>query len=255
MKKILKYTKGKQNTYKVHFEDEEVILYDDIVIKYELLLKKKISEEELITIKKENNSLGSYYKALTYITKKMRSIKEVKDYLKKAEYQEEDIAKTIAKLQKENILNDDHYTEIFINDALRLSLDGPEKIKRKLNSLGIDEETIKKHLDQVEYNIWLEKINKIIEKRQKGSHNESSSSLKQKITNYLITNGYSMYLIKEQIENIKLENNPNAIEKEKEKQLRKLSRKYSGEQLTFQLKQKLYQKGFTKEEIEETLKK
>ena len=40
--KILKYKKGKKNEYKIMTDEGEYILYDDIIIKYELLLKKEI---------------------------------------------------------------------------------------------------------------------------------------------------------------------------------------------------------------------
>ena len=44
--KILKYTKLKNNKYRVDFECESLEIYDDLIIKYELLLKKKLKEEE-----------------------------------------------------------------------------------------------------------------------------------------------------------------------------------------------------------------
>ena len=43
---IKKYTKMKSNKYKVLIDDIEVKLYDDVIIKYQLLRKKELSEEE-----------------------------------------------------------------------------------------------------------------------------------------------------------------------------------------------------------------
>ena len=43
--KILKYKKIKGNEYKIITDKEEYKLYDDIIIKHELLLKKEINKK------------------------------------------------------------------------------------------------------------------------------------------------------------------------------------------------------------------
>ena len=45
--KIIKYTKMKSNKYKVKIDDIEVKLYDDVIVKYQLLRKKEITDEEI----------------------------------------------------------------------------------------------------------------------------------------------------------------------------------------------------------------
>lgn len=56
--KILKYKKGKRNEYKIITDKGEYTIFDDVIIKYELLLKKELKEQEWNKILKENN----YYK-------------------------------------------------------------------------------------------------------------------------------------------------------------------------------------------------
>ena len=67
--KIKKYTKDKGNKYKVLIDDTNYILFDDVIVKYSLLLKDEISEKELKTIVEENDKLSSYYDSIKYITK------------------------------------------------------------------------------------------------------------------------------------------------------------------------------------------
>ncbi len=43
--KILKYKKGKKNEYKILTDEKEYTLYDDIIIKHELLLKKRLRKK------------------------------------------------------------------------------------------------------------------------------------------------------------------------------------------------------------------
>ena len=84
--KIMKYKKAKQNTYIITIDMKDYTLYDDIIIKYELLLKKNIKEEMLNTILKENKALESYYVALMYLAKSERCKSEIEAYLKKKGY-------------------------------------------------------------------------------------------------------------------------------------------------------------------------
>lgn len=43
--KIEKYSKGSSNKYKVTIDGEDYTLYDDVIIKFGLLLKKKLIQK------------------------------------------------------------------------------------------------------------------------------------------------------------------------------------------------------------------
>ena len=70
---------------------------------------------------------------------------------------------------------------------------------------------------------------------------------------YLSNLGYSKEDINNHLENIKLDNSK--LEKEMEKIYNKLKTKYEGYTLKTKLKQKLYLKGFTSEEINDFIEK
>ena len=68
MMKILKYKKDRNNTYKVYFDEDLIInLYDDVIIKYNLLTLKNISKELFDEIVKYNSFLDGYYNSIKYI--------------------------------------------------------------------------------------------------------------------------------------------------------------------------------------------
>ena len=161
----------------------------------------------------------------------------------------------IKKLEQEKYLNDEKYIEYFINDAIKFNTDGPSKIKQKLLLKGVEENKIELYLGNINAEIWQEKIKKIIEKKIKGNHRDSESLLKNKLMNYCLEKGYSKDLINPLINDLEIPRDNTILLKEKEKLQRKLERKFKGESLTYQIKIKLYQKGFNKKEIEEALKK
>ena len=65
--KIIKYKKLKDNRYSISFDDGSIIkIYDDLIVKYNLLCKKNVSLEEVEELVNENDKLDSYYKAIKY---------------------------------------------------------------------------------------------------------------------------------------------------------------------------------------------
>ena len=136
--KIKKYIKTGSNKYKIVLEnDESIILYEDVILKYELLLKKEISDlDELL---KYNSKFELYDKALGFISKKLRSEVEIRKYLSKYTTNESDIDNIINKLYENNFLNNKLYIKSYINDKFYLSLEGPIKIKNDLSSKITDD--------------------------------------------------------------------------------------------------------------------
>ena len=102
--KIGKYTKLKSNKYSVVIDDITVKLYDDVIVKYELLRLKEIDDKLFKEITEYNDRLEAYYKSLKYITKKLRTEKEIYKYLDK-DYSKEIILETIDKLKRMGYLN------------------------------------------------------------------------------------------------------------------------------------------------------
>lgn len=246
---IKKYKKLKNNIYELELDNDlKVRLYDDVIVKYDLLLKKKISDNELKEIIKFNDELESYYLALKFISKKLRCEKEVIEYLKKYNYDNNIIEKTINRLKKYNYLNREEYIKSFINDKYNFSSDGPNKIKRKLNELGFTDDEINPYIDKD----YQAKIEKIIDKKVKNNHKLSNNMLKQNINNYLINLGYSKEMFIDYLNKINI-NNKDYILKDLDKLIKKYKNKYSDKELRYVIKNKLFIKGYNVEEIEGVL--
>ena len=243
--KIINYKKKKNNIYELTFDNKEKInIYDDIILKYELLLKKEIKKEELISILDDNSYLESYYVALKYINSKLRTEKEIKKKLK--DYDSKKIEYTINKLKKEGYLNDSLYIKSYINDEVNLKIVGQNKIIYDLKKKGFIEKDILDYLYTIDESIWLDKINKYINKKISINHNLSGLILKQKIISELITKGFLKEDILDIIPNYDFLDSDEAYEKEYNKQKNRLSKKYSGEELDYKIKINLLKKGFKK---------
>ena len=238
---INKFKKIGKNKYKIYFDNTELVLYEDIILKYELLLKKDIDVFLIDKIIDENRYYDAYELALSYIEIKLRNRKEIKDYLYKKGFDDNIISFVIEKLDKLNLLNDIKYIEAFINDKITLSMDGPYKIKRLLLEFDLSEINIDNYLNTIDKDIWEEKLDKIISKKKNIMKNKSYYVFITKIKNDLYNMGYDKEMIDSKLSNIKYESN--AIDKDYEK----AKKKYKDDKN--KLIQFLLRKGYSYDEI------
>ena len=248
---IVKLSKKSNNLYKIEFSDNTSLnFYDDTIIKYNLLINKKLDAKTFKEIIAYNDEVSAYYKAINYIKQKLRTKKEIENKLKKLNYNKEIISNVIKKLENQGYLNDELYIKSYINDQINLSIKGPKKIKNELEKLGF------KNSDEylnVDNDIWINKINKIITKKEKSNHNLSKIFLINKIKSDLINLGYPDYLYKDILENYEFVDNPDILKKEVNKFLKKYQGKYNEDEIKYKLKGYLYSKGFNNCDIDDLL--
>ncbi len=72
----------------------------------------------------------------------------IREKLKQRKYSANIIDQVIERLQELKYLDNTEYVKAFIEEKIRKK-DGPSKIKFKLKSLGIDDEIISEHLDEI----------------------------------------------------------------------------------------------------------
>jgi len=241
--KIISYKKKKSNLYEIALSDKRVLsLYDDVILKYELLLKKEINEKDLDEITLYNSKIESYMTALKYINTKLRTEKEIRTKL--MHYSKDAINYTIDRLIKEGYLNNNLYIKSYINDEINLKMTGPNKILVDLKKLGFKDEDILSYLNTFDDEIWLDKINKYVLKKVNSNHNLSGLLLKQKLIQDLVNKGFYKEHINLIISEFDFNDNDSVKEKEYNKLKNKLSKKYSGEELEYRIKLGLMKKGF-----------
>ena len=203
--KIIKYEKKGNNSYKIHLENNQSInLYEDVIIKNNLLYKKEISNDLLEKLDKDNYKEDIYNKCVKYISVRIRSIQEIKEYLKRKEIEPELIDNTINKLKKNNLLNDEQFAKAFIHDKMNFTTMGPYKIEQELKKHKIDSNLIYNYLYSIDEEIIDNKINKQITKLMKSSRKKQN--LRNKIYTNLLSLGYSNEMILRNINNYDLNN-------------------------------------------------
>ena len=252
--KILKFKKQSKDKYKLYLDDNsEITLYEDVIIKNNLLITKQIDKELLDVLKKENDDRKAYILAVNYISIKMRSIKEINDYLVKKDFCPKVINEQIKNLINDGYLNDEKFTISFINDSINLTNKGPLKIKNELIKYGVNKDIVSEKINLIDDNIVKDKLNNLIDKQlriKKGSVN----SIKLKLINYFVNLGYSKDMVTILLSNKEISSDKSKLKKDYEKLYNKYKFKYNKQELLYFISQKLYSKGYTSDDIKEVLK-
>lgn len=238
---INKFKKVGKSKYKIIFDNTDITLYEDVILKYDLLLKKDIDTDLLDEIINENKYYESYHMALSYIEIKMRNKKEIIKYLSGKGFSDNEIDYTINKLVELNLLNNDSYIKAYINDKVNLSNDGPFKIRNSLIELGFDEVLIDNYLNSFGEEIWASRIEKLINKKKSLMKSKSEYMFITKVKNDLYNMGYGKDMIDKYLSCINYESD--AIDNDFEK----ANRKFKGDKN--KIVSSLLRKGYSYEQI------
>ena len=172
----INYSKSKE-VFEVVFEDET-----------KLLLNYNIFEK---------------YKAINYISGKLKTKYEVRLKLKENGFAEDVIDEVLDILEKEEYLNDKVYCEIFIEDKKKLNGYGKNKIKSLLIQKGISKNIFEDFLNEFEYDEEFDNALKMgIKKLELLSNEEDNFKKKQKIINYLTYRGFGFDVINDVLKEI-----------------------------------------------------
>ena len=99
--KIEKIKKQKNNVYQILLSDHTSLsFYDDVIIKYNLLVNKEFDHKKLKEMLEYNKELSAYYGALSYLKAKLRTKKEINEEINQIEEETKKVEKELKKLQK-----------------------------------------------------------------------------------------------------------------------------------------------------------
>lgn len=100
-------------------------------------------------------------KAHHYLKYRERSKHEIEEKLRSEGFDIEVIEDTVEKLSEKNILNDNRFTRMYIEDSIRIKKRGPHRISRELKKLGIEDYLIRDALKEFR-NDFLETLGAVI---------------------------------------------------------------------------------------------
>ncbi|KIL47162.1 recombination regulator RecX [Jeotgalibacillus campisalis] len=230
---------------------------EEVLARYQLSKNKELTDMDIGEIEYEDEIRKGFNKALIYLSYRMRSEYEIIIHLREHEMGEASIEETMHKLRKYGYVNDTEFAQAFLNTQLRTSDKGPRHIGQALKEKGIAAGIMEETLAQISQEEWIERAAQVLEKVIKKNPKQSKLQIKKKGQDTLSRKGYEGAVTGQVLSAIAIERNEEekwtAIYSQAKKAHAKYIRKYEGYEYQQRMKQALFRKGFSAEEIERAI--
>ena len=243
---MIKAFKKYKHYCEIEYNGELYNIENEVVFKYRISLGKEFDKNTWNKIINEND----YYYFDRISKNKMRKLlteKELTNFLFENGANPSLIKELIEKYKSFKYIDDEQYAKSYIN--LRKEKEGPQLIINKLKQKGIEIEVINNYLNNINQT---EIIESLIEKELLKPINKNKNQFKNKLKTSLISKGYNstlvFSLVDEKVSMIKF-NDDNLIKNDFEKLTKKYEKKLTGYELKTTIKTKLYQKGYSSDDI------
>jgi len=139
--------KGKSESFYVELDGENVgTLELETIVKNHLKEGVEIDQDQFNLVKKENDKLVCFSRALKYISSRLKTEKQMREYLKGLKFDYSAIDLAIEKLKNYGYLNDEYYAKTFVEMANQTK--GKRYIRQELLSKGVAQDKIEEIIEE-----------------------------------------------------------------------------------------------------------
>ncbi len=253
---IAKITTQKKNTDRFNIfldygngkgEEYAFSVDQDILISFQLKKGMELDDLDITEIQFEDEVKKAFNMALNFLSYRMRSKKEVIDYLKKKEIDDPIIPDVIHKLAEYKYVNDKEFAKAYVQTQINTTTKGPEVIKQELFEKGIDQAILMQSLALFTMDEQIAKAIKLIAKTMPKNNKVSERQTKQKLEQTLVRKGYTWDVIQIAMEEAPTEKDTNEEWEALRHHGMKAHCKYEkldGWEYEQKMKQALFRKGF-----------
>lgn len=169
-------------------EDYSFVITVDTSLEFPLEVGMYITEGKITDIMYHDMGYKAGIAALKLVSSRMRSEKEIRDYIRGKGYDERVQDEVVEKLTKDGYIDDAEFAKCFARDRVNLNKQGRERIAYELRLKGVSDENIARAiLPLVRYE--LDNAVYLLKRRYKPS-DLKNRKLKKKMSNFLQRKGY-----------------------------------------------------------------
>ncbi len=151
-----------------------------------------LTAEKLAELQQDSKRDKAYDRSLHYIEIRPRSEQEIRQYLKRKQYEPELINAVAAKLYDIDLLNDERFARQWVEWRLASKPSSKRKLQAELIQKGISRDIIQEVMAEIEPETELEQVKALIGRKARLSQYQD----RQKLMAYLARQGFSYDLIK-----------------------------------------------------------
>ncbi len=186
----------KKKNYTLILDDgRDFSVHDEVIIKYKLKSGMEISEEQLKTWIWEANVKIAQDMALSYLGYRMRTRKQLSDYLEKKGFDPDVIEEAANKMEEYRFIDDKEYAKSWVRSKKTGQPAGRRKIAYELKSKGISQEISEEALTTLSEEEELKQAIKLAEKYHTKYKNFATHEQKAKIAQAIQRRGFDWNIV------------------------------------------------------------
>lgn len=183
----------RQDRYSIFVDDKYLFsLSENELMQSGIRVNKEYSEAELEQLKQTAVLDKAYMRSLDLIMRRQRSDWEVRDYLKRKDYEPEIIEQTIERLKNAGYVDDAKFAQSWIRNRRLLKSTSKRKLSQELKQKRVDDATINIALEDDETD-EKDVLTELIEKKK----SQSRYKEEEKLIAYLLRQGFNYDDIKQ----------------------------------------------------------
>lgn len=175
---------GKSELYKTFVDDEYICMLEaEILVKEKIKIGTELTQNEFLNIREQSEKITCKNVALKYVSKSLKTKKQVKDNLKQKGYLPSSIEYAINMLASYGYLDDKYFAECYIKSKPQK---GKLYLKNQLKQKGIADSVINEVLN--DYQVDEDQIVSLAKKFVKNKPKDIGT--KQKLFRHLLSKGF-----------------------------------------------------------------
>jgi regulatory protein len=139
-------SKNNANVFICSTNEKDYELHSDVIVKNGIKIGE-CDDEKFFNSVKESEEIIAFNLATKYISSKLKTEQQIKDYLYKKEYHKSTVDFVVEKLKNYKIIDDKNYAESYAKSNPNFS---KNKLKQKLFSCGIKANIVDESLNDVD---------------------------------------------------------------------------------------------------------
>lgn len=160
---------------------------------------QELNETEVAEYTSQAKSAKAYALALRYLGVRLRSRRELCDYLKRKDCDETDIEVALDRLEELGLVDDLKFAEAWVRDRMAVRPRSKLRLSQELAAKGVARDVVDSALGGVESTQELDTLKALIERKNRSG----GYSDERKLLAYLQRQGYRWDLIKEAVKQLK----------------------------------------------------
>ena len=146
IEKIALKSSRNPNIFIVEISGEKYILHSEIIVKYGIATNAEIDQDKLKEVVFESDIMIATNLAMNYVSSKLITTKQLKDYLRGKGYKSDVINKVTDKFNEYGVINDEGFASAYIN--IKQHSLSKRALEQKLIQKGVNKDIAKNYLEE-----------------------------------------------------------------------------------------------------------